>query len=379
METENKELEKTESENEKKGKKWPWIFTVLIILAVIAAIIGITAAVAMRFIKKNFNYNYNEITSKPEDLGFEEVVDDRIVNIALFGIDTRNENSFSGRSDCVMIMSINTKTDKVKLISVLRDTLVPIDKNGVTAYNKLNNAYASGGPERAIKTLNTVFGLDISEYATVNFSGMAEIIDAVGGIEATVTQNELSLLNSGVYEHCNILDLEYNDYKLEAAGTQHLNGIQAVAYSRIRYAATAEGTTNDYGRTDRQRYVLGQLFKKATTLEKSQYMGLIRALMPCCETSLSYSEIFDLAVDVLLQSPSFSETRIPDTKYTMKAPNAGVGSIVYYDLGFAAKLIHAFIYDDITPEAYIEANGTEKNDWYSTGYTPPVFNHEDKQ
>ena len=91
--------------------------------------------------------------------------------------------------------------------------------------------------------------------------------------------------------------------------------------------------------------------------------------MPCSETSLSYSEILSLAVNILLQSPTFEQTRIPDFSYQMSSKSiSGVGSCVYYDLNYASKLIHAFIYDDIKPEDYIEANGVEKNDWY-TGAT----------
>ena len=88
--------------------------------------------------------------------------------------------------------------------------------------------------------------------------------------------------------------------------------------------------------------------------------------MPCSETSLSYSEILSLAVNILLQSPTFEQTRIPDFSYQMPSKSIrGVGSCVYYDLNYASKLIHAFIYDDIKPEDYIAANGIEKNDWYA--------------
>jgi LCP family protein required for cell wall assembly len=121
------------------------------------------------------------------------VIDKKIINIALFGIDTRTENSFEGLSDSIMVLSLNTETKTVKIISFMRDTLVPIEQpNGKKLCNKINSAYAKGGPELAIKTLNQNFGLDISEYATVNFYGMAEIIDAVGGIEIDVQKQEIN-------------------------------------------------------------------------------------------------------------------------------------------------------------------------------------------
>ncbi len=338
----------------------------------------LVVAIAMGVLRIVFNYNYNNITKNPEDLGFESVINDKIVNIALFGIDTRDPKSFKGLSDSIMILSLNTETKKVKLMSVMRDTLVPITYNGKTTYAKINSAYSKGGPELAIKTLNTIFKLDISEYATVNFYGMSDIIEAVGGIDVELAKGELDVygyengkklnwgLNGCIAEICSHKGLDPNKYYIKEAGVHHLNGIQAVAYARIRHAANIEGTNDDYGRTDRQRYVMEQLFNKAIKLGKSQYVKLAKSLMPCSETSLSYSEILSLAVNILLQSPTFEQTRIPDFSYQMPSKSiSGVGSCVYYDLNFASKLIHAFIYDDIKPEDYIAANGIEKNDWYA--------------
>ena len=337
----------------------------------------LVVAIAVGVLRIVFNYNYNNITKNPEDLGFESVINDKIVNVALFGIDTRDPKSFKGLSDSIMIMSLNTETKKVKLMSVMRDTLVPITYNGKTTYAKINSAY-NKGPECAIKTLNTIFGLDISEYATVNFYGMSDIIEAVGGIDVELAKGELDVygyengkklnwgLNGCIAEICGHKGLDPNKYYIKEAGMHHLNGVQAVAYARIRHAANIEGTNDDYGRTDRQRYVMEQLFNKAIKLGKSQYVKLAKSLMPCSETSLSYSEILSLAVNILLQSPTFEQTRIPDFSYQMPSKSIrGVGSCVYYDLNYASKLIHAFIYDDIKPEDYIAANGIEKNDWYA--------------
>jgi len=172
-------------------------------------------------------------------------------------------------------------------------------------------------------------------------------------------------LNGNVEEICKYKGLDPSKYYIKSAGVQHLNGVQAVAYARIRHAANAEGVNDDYGRTDRQRLVMEQLFNKAVKLGKSEYVGLAKALIPCSETSLSYSEIISLAFNILLKSPTFEQTRIPMFEYQMSSKSVkGVGSCVYYDLNYASKLIKAFIYDDIKPEDYIAANGVEKNDWY---------------
>lgn len=341
--------------------------------AVIAiSCIVLTVALIFGIFRVVFDYNYNNISDDPTDLGFENVINEKIINVALFGIDSRDPDSFEGLSDSIMILSINTETKVIKIISVMRDSLVPIEYNGKKTYNKINSAYSKGGPELAIKTLNTIFGLDISEYATVNFYGMSDIIDAVGGIEAEITAAELTTpkygINGMISEQCKYMGIDAEDYFLTKTGTQHLNGVQAVAYARIRHAANAEGTNDDYGRTDRQRYVMEQLFNKAVTLSSNQYVKLAKALIPCSETSLSYSEIMGLAVDILLKSPSFEQTRIPLTEYQMASKSlSGIGSCVYYDLDYAAKILHAFVYEDISPEDYMELNGIEKNDWYSGG------------
>ncbi len=350
-----------------KGKKAALI-SVTSVFLVVAIVLGVFFSV--------FNYNYNDITDNPEDLGFTGVIDNKVINIALFGLDTRNEKSFKGNSDSIMILSLNTTTKKVKIISVMRDTFVPMEKDGKTTYGKINSAY-SKGPEHAIKTLNNIFDLDISEYATVNFYGMTDIIDAVGGITATITEDELIWkgndrpnLNNCMDEICAAMKLDPEKYHIKSAGEQQLNGVQAVAYSRVRYCRTVWNTNNDYGRTDRQRHVMEQLFNKALTLPKAQYAKLAKALIPCTETSLSYSEILSLSYNILLSSPTFEQYRLPpaehQSEFLMTSP-AGFGSVIYYDLDYTAKLIHGMLYDDLTMEQYIEQNGIETNSWYKGG------------
>ena len=359
-------------------RRQKWQKAVMISATSLVLVLAITVGVLL----KVFDYNYNNITGNPDDLGFASVIDKKVTNVALFGIDSRQVDSFKGLSDSIMILSLNAETKKVKVISVMRDSLVPITYNGKTTYGKINSAYSKGGPELAIKTLNTIFGLDISEYATVNFYGMADIIDAVGGIDVELAEGELDVygkengmqvnwgINGMIAEQCGYMGLDKSKYLIKKAGLQHLNGVQAVAYARIRHAANIEGTNDDFGRTDRQRYVMEQLFNKAVTLNKSQYVSLAKALIPCSETSLSYSQIIGFAFNILLSSPTFEQSRVPLTEYQMASKSiSGAGSCLYYDLDYAAKIIKAFIYDDITPEDYMETNGIEKNDWYANRYS----------
>ena len=322
---------------------------------------------------KLFPYNYNHITSDKEELGFSGVKDKSVINIALFGVDSRDENIFSGNTDSIMILSLNTKSKKVKIFSVMRDTLVPMQYDGKKYCGKINSAYLKG-PEHAIKTLNQVYDLDISEYATVNFFGMVDIIDAVGGITATITDDELRWkgknrpnLNNCMDEICKEKGLDPKEYYIKESGEQTLNGVQAVAYARVRHCTSTWDTRDDFGRTDRQRHVMQSLFNKAISMRKTRYVSLVKALIPCTETSLSYGDIMGLSTSVLFGSPSFEQFRLPPSEYQtqilMKGPS-GFGSIIYYDLDYMAKLVNAIIYEDESFESYIAKHPVTKKDWY---------------
>ena len=353
----------------KKNKKKRLLIVITALLLVIALLLT-----AWLVLLKKFDYNYNDLDATNSDLGFEEIINKKIVNIALFGVDTRSVTSLTGNTDSIMILSLNTETKKVKITSVMRDCLAEIDKDGEKMYRKINAAYAYGGPELAIKTLNQNFRLDISEYATVNFFGMAEIIDVIGGIEVELTENEvapydpngLEALNSCIYGICLRLKLDPKDYVITTPGKHHLNGIQAVAYSRIRKVKNIWGTNDDFGRTERQRYVMEQLFEKVKKLPKTKYVSLVQKLIPYTETSLSVNEVVSLATNIMIQSPVFEQSRIPLDEYRMTAIHKipAAGSYVYFDRDYAADVLHAFIYDDIDPKDYMAQNPVRKNDWY---------------
>ena len=366
----SKKKEKYAKKHTKKmsSKKKRVIIALSSVLFALAIILGVVFGVFIDMLK---DYNHNEITDN--DINNIESIDKDIVNIALFGIDTRTQGSFKGLSDSIMILSINTSDGKIKIISIMRDSLVEIPGK---KENKINAAYSIGGPELAIKTLNHNYGLDIKEYATVNFYGMADIIDAVGGVEVEVRAAELNAfggLNACITEQAQIIGAK-PDY-VEKAGLQNLNGIQAVAWARIRMVATSEGVANDFGRTDRQRYVMEQLLNKAIKMEKTKYPSLIKALLPHMETSLSYSEILNLA-GVLTKQIDFEQTRVPQQSYTIAGPAINrVGSYVYYNLDFASDVIHAVIYEDYTQDQYLDeilaSTPYAKKPWYTGPVSKP--------
>lgn len=332
-----------------------------------AVMISITAVLVVSMLigtfAISFRYNYNSQFGAydDEDLGITANLDEDVLNIALFGIDSRSPSAFSGNSDSIMIISIDSTHNTIKLTSIMRDTLIEIPGYSPS---KINSAYAKGGPKLAIKTINQNFGLNIKDYCTVNFSGMEHIIDAVGGIPATLTAAEVKDANKHLQWQA-MAEGKEPDY-IKNAGEQTLSGIQAVSYARIRYAKNPNGNTDDYGRTDRQRYVMEQLFNKALELKKSKYPALIKAMLPFIETSLSYDEILNLAA-FLSKDVQFLQARIPSQEYVI---NGGFkiksgASTVYYNIDYAKDVLHGFLYEDIDPDAYIKLYGIKKTPWYN--------------
>ncbi len=344
-----------------KGKKAAFISSIVAISLCVVLVAGVLVVGNM------FKYNHNNEFIKDPEIDAIVPINEGIINIALFGIDTRTPDDFTGRSDSIMILSIDTVSKKVKVISVMRDSFVPIGDS----YGKINSAYSKGGPTLAVKTLNKVFGLDIKHYATVNFFGMSDIIDAVGGLTINVQEKEIEgtyRANALIWEQCSKMGIPYNKAPfIKGPGEQLLNGIQAVAWARIRYVSTAEGVADDFGRTDRQRVVMNLLFNKVLSMPTKDYPKLIKAMIPYTETSLTYSDILKFA-GVFLGDVTFEEMRIAMHEYIIDADFRPYGeSSVYYNYEYVGKMLHAFIYNSVTPEMYMELNGVDKTRWFDTG------------
>jgi cell envelope-related function transcriptional attenuator common domain len=204
-------------------------------------------------------------------------------NIVLFGVDSRaNELDKQTRSDSIIIASINKYTQKVKLVSVYRDTYVYInEKHG---YTKINHAYAYGGPELAISALNQNFDLNIKDFVTVNFSALSNVIDALGGVTIDIKPDELKYVNAYTRDVARI-----NHTKcvyLKSSGTQVLSGTQATAYCRVRY--TSGG---DFTRAERQRTVMKQIVKKAKSSDLPTLYSVGNEMLPQIYTSMNPSKI----------------------------------------------------------------------------------------
>lgn len=207
-------------------------------------------------------------------------------NIALFGLDNRGNGLYErGNSDVIMIASINNKTKEVRLVSVYRDTYLNV---GSGKYNKANSAYARGGAKAAVQMLNTNLDLNIKEYMCVDWNAVVEAVDALGGVEIEITEQERKMINDLIVE------IDYfvgsKTAQVKKAGVQNLTGAQATAYARIRKTAG-----NDFKRTSRQRIVLEAMLNKAKTSDLGTLIDICNAVFDDVSTSLDLKEIVGLA------------------------------------------------------------------------------------
>lgn len=303
----------------------------------VVVILAILICIGLYAYRTFFGYHYDS-SLFGQDLAAGVQADENITNIALFGLDTR-EGDTQSHSDCVMIVTVDNTRGKIKLISLMRDSLVPIDGHGS---QKLNAAYFEGGPSLAIRTLNENFGTDISDYIAVDFEQLVTIVDALDGVTINVQDYELAELNRVIRDYG--IEQGKNFTPVDAAGEQKLDGVQALCYSRIRKG----GTGDDWGRVERQGIVLSAMFDEVQNLNASKLLGLMQQMMPNVTTSLSAGKIASLIVGSVKNGmPELSHTRLPlDGEWEYGGAS---GEYILFDLDVAADHIQKFIYEDIFP------------------------------
>lgn len=296
-------------------------------------ILGITLSILLIIVGVVYWYGshlFNKIEKVEIDTNYvgikEEVQEklseysDSVINIALFGIDAEEGNA--GRSDSIIIATIDTTHKKLKLTSIMRDSYVTISDRG---QDKINHAYAFGGAQLAIKTLNENFDLNIEDFVAVNFTTMPKIIDKLGGVTIDITSEEVSHIPG-----------------IDSAGTYTLTGEQALAYSRIRYASGG-----DYVRTDRQRTVLNKVFEKILATNVTQYPSLLSEILPMVKTSLDYSEILNLGNEVLkMGATNLEQERFPRDEYCEGKMISGIYYLTF-DKENTVQQLHDYIFEDI--------------------------------
>ena len=192
-------------------------------------------------------------------------------NLLLIGADARTDNSY-GNSDSIILVTVNHDVKKIFLTSFMRDLYSEIPDFGIA---KLNIAHAIGGGPLLVQTLEDTYGVVIDNYARVDFNSMSTIVDALGGIDIEISDEEAEAANKPIAEMCKMQKKKFADYKLEKAGKLHLNGIQAVGYSRVRKVGNS-----DYERTERQRKVLTILVNKIKEMKFRDMSGLVNEILP---------------------------------------------------------------------------------------------------
>lgn len=267
-----------------------------------------------------------------------EVIDKQrnkdVTNIAFFGLDARDIKNPS-RSDVIMIVSLDTKCEKVKVTSIMRDMYVEIPGNGD---NRINAAYAFGGAELALKTINIDFGLAIKNYVTVDFFGLEKIIDNLGGIEVNVNKDEIPYLNEGIKSVSVILG-DNDPPWVTKDGAQMLNGRQIVAYARIRYTGNA-----DFERTERQRRVLNEVLKKIKAKGVLKLPGFVISMLPYVKTNLSTKDTISLGSKIIkFKTENIWQYRLP-VDGTYKSAYIRGMSVLVPDLEINKGKLYQFIY-----------------------------------
>ena len=271
---------KTEKSTKKRVMKvLLWIFLTLLIVIIAAA------GTAFWYVNDKIG-RMNNVKLNEEELAVSENKNlDKYRNIAIFGVDSRDDDYGKGnRSDCIIIASINMETHAVKLISVYRDTYVQIQGHGL---DKITHAYSYGEAKLALKTLNENLDLNITDFVTVNFDAVADAVDALGGIKMQITSAEVQYINMYIDETSRVTGKKSKH--ITSAGTHTLDGVQAVSYSRIRY--TAGG---DYKRTERMRDVITAMVAKLKTKNVTQINKIADKILPKVYTNLKLTDLLSM-------------------------------------------------------------------------------------
>ena len=237
-------------------------------------------------------------------------------HILLLGIDARPGEK-TGRTDTMIILTVDTTNNKIKLMSLMRDIIVEIPGRKA---NRLNSAFVYGGADLLMETIEKNFGIHIDHYVGVNFSLLAELIDQIGGLTLTVESDYyMERINAVIKEDNKVLKINVNDGLLTESGEQLMTGKQAQAYARYRYG-TKDG---DFGRTARQREVIMKIFDKVTDMSMIELAAVAMGNIENVVTNLSLQDIMLLAKAMYsLSDAEFEQLRIPlDNGYKSQKVN----------------------------------------------------------
>ena len=228
-------------------------------------------------------------------------------NILLIGVDSRS-NSNTGRSDCMILITINQDNNTITMTSFLRDIYCYIPGYG---YNRLNTAYAYGGASLLKNTIYQNFGISVDSYMVVNFYTVASLIDAVGGVDLEVTAEEIEVMNTYIAAQNKLFGNATGTDIISTsdAGYMHLTGNQALAYARVRYVGS------DFARTGRQRQVIELVYEKAMDMSAGELLAIVEEFLPQVTTDISQSDCLSLLLTFVIGGSDYTinSMAIPQT------------------------------------------------------------------
>lgn len=289
------ELDEVYSKKEKRKKSlWKKIL-LLSVIEILTLVMIVCAGYVVRYmnIKPEVQFNIKNVKNQNIDVTKQEQMQG-YWTIAVFGVDSRDGGVGRGaNADVQLIVCIDRATGAVKLASVFRDTYLNLAAG--SRFAKINEAYADGGPEQAVAALNKNLDLDIEHYATFNWRAVADVITMLGGVDIDITEKEFKYMNA--YIHETSIESKVNvknpaaEY-IKKPGMQHLDGVQAVAYARLRYM------DDDFTRTKRQREVISQVLDKAKKADLATLTNVIDTVLPQIAFNVDVGDILELAKGV---------------------------------------------------------------------------------
>lgn len=268
--------------------------------------------------------------------------DEKVINVLLLGEEAIGSGSSRGRTDMIMIATMNVENKTLKLTSIMRDTLVQLpDYNGKSYQdNKLNAAYEIGGIQYLYETIARNFDIALDGYALVGFEDFENIINAIGGVKVTLSEKEARYLNRTNY-------ISNPAYRNVVPGTQMLNGNQALGFCRVRHVPTVDDQHYDYGRTSRQRVVLNAIFDQVKSKGMTQLILLMNELLEYVTTDITKEQFRNyLEIGLTLDISDIDNCRIPADHTFEEGYERGM-SVLIPDLDANIKILHSFIFGDI--------------------------------
>lgn len=314
------------------SKKISWGKITSAILFTLLGVLGSALIYAYNMLQSLNYQEINDAEDQSQQLENESsiITDNMILNVLLLGTDSKSAGD-GGRSDTILILSLDARNQKLKITSLMRDLWVKIPGH---YQDRINAAYAIGGAKLTIDTIKSNFGIQIDRYALVDFDNFEQIVDSIGGIDINLTSSEVAYINKNLT----------GSKKLTGSGLIHLNGSQALMHSRNRDSAGS-----DYDRTERQRNVINAIFNKCKTLNLTQIPKLVSTILPMITTNFKSSEITRLASNALTYFKfNVEQFRLPTDDNVRDETIDHKMVLVINDMKKAKSDINKFIYEEAT-------------------------------